>query len=175
MPDFSELVYRYQDRVYAFALHYLGDGEDAADVTQDVLIRLWENLESLDEPRLLPWLMRVTRNLCVDMVRKRRLQRRTMDIDSDLLDQIERPNGDPGPETVAESAELRDLVLRALRSIPEPHRSIVMLREMQDLKYEEIGETLGLPLSTVKVYLHRGRRMVREWLSKRMSYDTQPL
>ncbi len=175
MRDFSKLVYRHQDRVYAFALHYLGNGEDAADITQDVLIRFWENADRLEDSRIVPWLMQVTRNLCVDRFRRRRLQRRTMDIDSELLSEMEGASDDPDPEVVAENADLRDLIVRGLQTLPEPHRSIVMLREIQDLKYEDIGEALGLPLTTVKVYLHRGRRMLRACLSKSVIHDYQTL
>jgi RNA polymerase sigma-70 factor (ECF subfamily) len=79
----------------------------------------------------------------------------------------------PGPAALAETADFEAHVKEALRDLPEPYRSIVILREIQDLKYEEIGAALEMPLNTVKVYLHRGRRKLRDRLRERVGDATQ--
>ena len=71
MPSaFEQIAGRHRDRVYTFACYCLGNPDDAEDVTQEVLLRLWRNWESLDEPRMLPWLIHVTRNACIDTLRR---------------------------------------------------------------------------------------------------------
>ena len=75
-------------------------------------------------------------------------------------------SAEPSPEAVAEASELRTRIHDALADLQEPYRSIVIFREIQDMKYDEISESLELPLNTVKSYLHRGRRMLREKLSE---------
>ena len=82
-------------------------------------------------------------------------------------------SSDPWPDAVAESSDLRGHIMEALSRLQEPHRSIIVLREIQDMKYEQISETLALPLNTVKSYLHRGRRMLREQLSEVLKHEAR--
>lgn len=170
LHQFEQLVHQYQDRVYGFACYFLGDREAAQDVTQEVLIRLWRHRGEVDGDRALGWLMRVARNACIDVHRKRRSTRAVMTVDTDgVLDAA----GDA--ESPAEATEAHDFqrhLRRALDALADPYRSIVILREVQDMKYEEISGAMNLPLNTVKVYLHRGRKMLREQLSEVMNRET---
>jgi RNA polymerase sigma-70 factor (family 1) len=166
---FERVVYRYQDRVYAFACYFLGDREAAADVTQEVLLRLWRHRDDVDEARVLGWLLRVTRNACIDALRKRRATRHVMQVDEDKVARAE--SGTCSPAEAAQAADIRQHLERALERLKEPYRSIVILREIQEMKYEEICGALDLPLNTVKVYLHRGRKMLREQLSEVMQRE----
>lgn len=154
----------YQHRVYGFAVYFLGNRTEAEDVTQDVLLRLWQHRDTVEESRLLGWLLRVTRNACVDALRRRRVYRNLMTPDDERLGQA--AAGDPTPDDDAEAADFQRHLRRALAQIPDPYRSIVILREVQELKYEEISGAMDLPLNTVKVYLHRGRKMLRQHLSE---------
>ena len=150
---------RFQNRVYGFAYHYLGNREEAEDVTQEVFIRLWKHREHIDEEQPLGWLLRVTRNASVDAIRRRKTYTRTVSVNTDLLDFAQ--GGNPLPDTETESSDFRRHLLKAVERLDEPYRSIVILREIQELKYQEISEALDLPLSTVKVYLHRARKSLR--------------
>jgi RNA polymerase sigma-70 factor (ECF subfamily) len=154
---FEKIADRHRDRIFTYACYVLGDRDDAEDVTQEVLVRLWKNLDSLEEPRVFPWLLHVTRNACIDALRRRRTYRAVVasDPEGDMMARVPSPH-----------------VERALQELSEPYRSIVILREIQDLRYEEICEALGLPLNTVKVYLHRGRRKLREKLREFASHGT---
>lgn len=157
---FERLVHQYQHRVYGFARYFLGRQMLAEDVTQEVLLKLWEHLDEVDEDRLLGWLLRVTRNACVDKVRKNTSYRKVVaQAPEDGLDHAL----DDGltPDAEAEAADFQRHLTRALARLAEPYRSIVILREVQDMKYEEISGAMDLPLNTVKVYLHRARKMLR--------------
>lgn len=161
---FERLVHAFQHRIFGFAFYLLTDREEAEDVTQEVLLRLWDHRGEVEEERALAWLLRVTRNACIDSVRKRTSFRRLINVDSESLDRAS--TYDPTPDECAEQADFKLQLENALRGLQEPHRSIVILREIQDMKYEDIAEVLDLPLNTVKVYLHRGRRFLREQLSE---------
>jgi RNA polymerase sigma-70 factor (ECF subfamily) len=170
---FEKIADRHRDRVFTYAAYCLGDRDDAEDVTQEVLVRLWRHWESLDDAHMVPWLIHVTRNLCIDTLRRRRTQRGMVAEDPEGLAMERAASPMPGPAALAETADFQAHVQDALRDLPEPYRSIVILREIQDLKYEEIGAALGMPLNTVKVYLHRGRRKLRDRLRERVGNATQ--
>lgn len=165
---FKEQVDLYKDRIYRFARSILKDGVAAQDVTQDVLITFWEHREDLDDGRLLPWLLRVTRNACIDHLRRRQTRQNTMTVDTDGLSDA--PSGRPGPDTSAEVSDLEEHLHAALDRVDEPYRQVVELRELQELKYKEIAEALDMPLNTVKVYIHRGRKKLRRQLSHSLDY-----
>ncbi len=166
---FDILVKRYRHRVYGFAYHYLVDEDAAADVTQEVFLRMWQNRTKIDEERVLGWLLRVTRNACVDAVRKRNAYRRRIETNSDTIDaQADRA---PLPDQQASASMFNDRLNAALNKLDEPYKSIIILREIQEYKYGEISETLDLPLNTIKVYLHRARKKLRKELSEDLRYE----
>lgn len=146
----------------------LGSSEDAGDVTQDVLIRLWRQRDNVDEEKILPWLMRVTRNACIDVIRHRRTVRSVVDDGADVAGL---PHEEDSPAAELERRDDRQMIEDALAQIGEPYRSVVILREIQNLKYEEISGAMDMPLNTVKVYLHRGRKMLREKLTEVMDRE----
>jgi RNA polymerase sigma-70 factor (ECF subfamily) len=161
---FERQVSDHEDYVYRFARSMLKDKATAQDVTQEVLVKLWEHQDDLDEDGLGAWLTCVTRNACIDKLRARQRRRKTVQIDTDGVGRAE----DPGhtPDRHAETEDLRDHVLDALDQVDDPYRRVVALRELQGLKYKEIAETLDMPLNTVKVYIHRGRKKLRAQLDR---------
>jgi len=167
--QYDNLFRLHRQRVFGFAFHYLGNEDDAADVTQEVFIRLWRNRRSIEADRLTGWLLRVTRNLCVDAYRKKTTRLRYISSDSDGIED----HGDrrPKPDSIAAGSLFNERLQTALKTLGEPHRSILMLREIEEFKYEEISDALDLPLNTVKVYLHRARRALRKELSEALRYE----
>jgi RNA polymerase sigma-70 factor (ECF subfamily) len=163
---FQELVVEYQDRVFRLARHCVGSHEEAEDITQEVLVRLWRNLDRIEPAGLWPWLVRVTRNASIDVLRRRGTYRAVVGEDPEETAVRRARTEIAGPDRVTEAVEFRRHLEQALRQIEEPYRSIVILREIEQLKYDEISQALGLPLNTVKVYLHRGRRMLRRMLKE---------
>jgi len=171
MKDFEKIVDRHRHGIYTFAFYSLANHEEAEDVTQEVLIRLWQNWKDLRLESLRAWLVRVTRNACIDRARQRRAYAMRIVANGSGEQIFEGTSAEPSPEAHAESSELRDHIQHALAEVNEPYRSIMILREIQQLKYEEIAETVDLPLNTVKSYLHRGRRMLRDRLKETLSNE----
>ena len=161
---FEHQVDAYEDRVYRIARSMLKNAATAQDVTQEVLVKLWEHEDELDEDGRMAWLSTVTRNACIDKLRARQRRRRRVRVDTDGVDRAESPSRTP--DRHAETEDLRDHVLDALDRVDNPYRRVVALRELQGLKYKEIAESLDMPLNTVKVYLHRGRKKLQAQLDR---------
>jgi RNA polymerase sigma-70 factor, ECF subfamily len=167
-PDLDAAVARYQRRVYTFAHYFLGNWQEAEDVTQEVLLRLWRRGGAVEPAALLPWLLRVTRNACYDLLRRRRPGLALSSPAAEAAAQRV-PDGEPGPEEGAVAMEAQRRVRDALRRLPEPYRGAVILREVQGLSYQEISEALDIPLNTVRVHIHRGRQKLRELLREEIA------
>jgi len=167
---FEAAVARHQRQVFTFARYLLASREEAEDVTQEVLIRLWRNRRLLGSAQLGGWLLKVTRNACYDRLRLRRRSARLFVADAGDPSAIDAPAPQPGPEELAASAQLGCRLHAALDALGEPFKSAVILREIQGLSYREISEVLELPLSTVRVALHRGRRRLRERFGKEIQH-----
>ena len=169
MARFEAMADEWRHRIYTFAYYSLGSREEAEDVTQDVLVRLWQHWPRLEPGHVIPWIIRVTRNACCDIHRQRQTRHAL----------LANPVNDPpqpspmGPDPVAEleASDFRQQVERVLREVDEPYRTIVILREIEGLAYAQIATALALPLGTVKVYLHRGRRRLRERMREDVAYD----
>ena|SRR5579863_857787 len=158
--DFEEAARRHQRRVFTFARYFLGNREEAEDVTQEVLLRLWRNCDHLEEEMVEAWLLKVTRNACFDLLRRRRLPAQSAS-SLELLTR-EPVSHEPSPADQVEGAALSRQLRQALNELEEPYRSALILREIQDLAYHEIAAILEIPLNTVRVHIHRGRRRLRE-------------
>jgi RNA polymerase sigma factor (sigma-70 family) len=161
---FETAVAEHGRRVFTLAVYLLNDREEAEDVTQEVLVRLWQRGSEVDAGRLGAWLARVTRNRCIDVVRSR-LTARSSAFATGGVDPADTvTDGRPGPESLAHAGELGSRIHAALTELPEPSRSVVLLREILGLSYGEIQEVLDMPLNSVRVTLHRGRKKMREAL-----------
>jgi RNA polymerase sigma-70 factor (ECF subfamily) len=162
--SFEDAVTRHQREVFTLARYLLSDREEAEDVTQEVLLRLWRHGGELDPGRSQPWLLRVTRNACYDRLRRRRSAARIFASEIEGGTRPETADRAPDPERLAGATQFGQRLCVALDGLREPARSIVILREVQGLSYQQIADALELPLSTVRVSLHRGRRRLREQL-----------
>ena len=150
------LVRRLQSRVYAVAYHYVRNTEEARDMAQDVFVRVYERLDSFQgNDRFLPWLLSLTRNACID--RLRRIKARPPASDLPVEDGPEIPAGGPSPEQATDEKDRERLLYRALDGMSERNREIILLKEIQGLKLEEISTMLALPIGTVKSRSNRAR------------------
>lgn len=156
MGRFRRLCQEHRDRIYTFAFYYMGNREDAEDITQEVLFRLWHHGLRMDDESVAAWLTRVARNACLDALRQRRRYRSV----------VSAQDPEPVLAVEADDVDLRRQLEAALTRLESPLREIVIMREIQDLSYREISQSLELPLNTVKVYLHRGRRRLRALLQE---------
>lgn len=157
--QFEHVVRQHQDRVFNYAYYALGTREEAQDITQDVFIRLWDNWAKLDQELVTGWIIRVARNACFDKLRQR--QTRTALLHEHF---IHEESYQPPDDHIDDGGELRRQIENAIHELDEPYRTIVILREIDEMPYDDISKALALPLNTMKVYLHRARRILREKL-----------
>lgn len=149
-------VRTYQGRVYGLAYHYTTQAEDARDLTQDVFVRIYQNLAMLpEEEGCLPWILRITRNACIDHLRRRKARPPLWDVPAEELFHLSSPELNP------EEAHLEQvratMVHQALQELTDLNREILLLKEIQGLKVEAIAEILEVPVGTVKSRSNRAR------------------
>ena len=150
------LVRRYQSRVYSVAFHYMRNAEEAHDMAQDIFVRIYQRLETFQGGQaFLPWLLRLARNVCIDALRRKKARPPATDVVIDDAVQIASPM--PTPEETSEARSSRDLLYRAMDRLSESDREILMLKEIQGLKVEEISSLLKVPTGTVKSRCNRAR------------------
>jgi len=150
------LVRQHQSRVFALALHYVGNTEEARDVAQEVFIRVFQNLQRCPEAsRFLPWLIRIARNACIDHLRRRRARPPARDLPAEELPGL--ASAAAGPEEAWLESSRKRLVHLALRALGDLNREIIVLREIQGLSVEETASILGIPEGTVKSRGNRAR------------------
>lgn len=161
---FETLVLRYTQPLYAFAARMVGQ-DDAADVVQHTFIQYHGALPRLraDTP-LRPWLYRVTRNRCLDLLRQRRVlpvetPRDDVDDTYDPLGAV--PDTGPSLDALAEHADLQRLLAEAIAALPLKYREVVFLRYEGELTFAEIAETLGIPENSAKTLFQRAKGMLR--------------
>jgi len=163
---FETAVERHARRVYTFASYLLGDTGEAEDITQEVLIKLWERGPEIDPDRLGAWLLAVTRNACTDQLRRRRRSAEIIPIRRSSEPPADAASSEPSPERLASGSQLGARIRHALSCLNEPARSVVILREIQGLSYREISDVTNIPINTIRVTLHRARRRLRESLKE---------
>jgi RNA polymerase sigma-70 factor (ECF subfamily) len=150
------LVRQFQGRVYAVAYHYVSNTEEARDLAQEIFVRLYQTRGRWPAADMfVPWLVRVSRNLCLDQLRRKRARPPAEDIPVDQMHTLAAPGGTPEEEHVARSR--RSLVHRALHALGRLNREMILLKEIQGLSLQEIASVLNIPLGTVKSRSNRAR------------------
>ena len=166
---FAHLVERYEKTVYHQALRLVDNREDAADVTQEVFWKVWRALPSFRrESSFSTWLYRLTDNACMDLLRREKKRRGDTSLTQEeglsLVQQL--PHPDPSPQERLESGEQMSALEQGLAQLSQEHRRILVLREINGLSYQEIGDILGLSSGTVKSRLARARLALANYLRK---------
>jgi RNA polymerase sigma-70 factor (ECF subfamily) len=160
---FSALVRRHEKRVYNLCYRMLGREEDARDAAQDAFLTALRKLSSFrGEAQFTTWLHRVTVNACYDVLRKKK---REPLLEAPREEDAPEPPGPASPDH-ADSAVAAVDVQRALLRVPQEFRAVLVLHDVHDLAYEDIAESLGIPVGTVKSRLHRGRVALAEELGE---------
>jgi RNA polymerase sigma-70 factor (ECF subfamily) len=150
---FDSIVQRYEQRVYAITLRMTGNVEDARDAMQDVFISALRALRSFrGDAQLSTWIHRVAVNASLDVLRKRKRH-----VTHPIEEAHETPSDDISPEDAAANAARAVEVQRALSSVSEEHRAVLVLHDLNDLDYAETAAALDIPVGTVKSRLHRAR------------------
>jgi RNA polymerase sigma-70 factor (ECF subfamily) len=155
VPTWDEVARDHGRFMYRVAYRLTGNADDAADLVQESLLRVRKGLERYQPGSLEGWLARIVTNVFLDEVRRKR--RRPSEALPDDPDRV--LPGAPGADEA--STELSQEVQDALAALPEEFRVAVVLCDVADLPYEEIGRATGVPVGTVRSRIHRGRRMLR--------------
>jgi RNA polymerase sigma factor (sigma-70 family) len=163
-PTWDEVVRQHSARVYRLAYRLTGNQHDAEDLTHDVFIRVFRSLESYQPGTFEGWLHRITTNLFLD--RARRKQRIRFDALSEEF-AARLPSRMGGPEEVFDVRHLDGDIQQALDSLAPSFRAAVVLCDIEGYSYEEVAQTLGIKLGTVRSRIHRGRSQLRHSLAHR--------
>jgi RNA polymerase sigma-70 factor (ECF subfamily) len=161
---FGQLVLKYQDRLFNTIFHVVGHAEDARDIVQEALVQAFLKLETFHRhSAFYTWLYRIAFNVAVTQKRRRRHPTVSMDRLKEES-QMELPDKEGEPAEVFERNDLCRQVRRAIATLEEEYRAVVVLREIDGCCYETIAEVLDLPVGTVRSRLHRARLRLREEL-----------
>ena len=165
---FEHLVHAYEKTVYNLALRTLGNREDAEDVTQEAFLKAYRSLDSFrGDSKFSVWLYRIVSNLCLDLLRSRQrkpVQSLTVEDDDGEIGELEISDEHFSPEKLLDRKLTRESVQRGLSALPDDARQILLLRELQGMSYEEIGQALDLEPGTVKSRIFRARKRLCAFL-----------
>ncbi len=170
---FEMLIEAYQKKIFNLAFRMIGNYDDAGDLAQEALIRIFKSISNFKEQSSLStWIYRITTNVCLDEIRKKK-NRKVVSLDEeihaedgDMQRQI--MSDDPLPDELMEKEELRQIINSAIESLPEDQRLVITLRDIQGFSYDEIAKVLDCPAGTVKSRINRARFALKNVLiSKR--------
>jgi RNA polymerase sigma-70 factor (ECF subfamily) len=153
----EQIVRQYWRRVFNVAYKFVGRHDEAEDLTQDVFLKVFKSLGTFDRrANFQTWLVSVSRNLCIDHYRSVRKERETIDRDVNAND-LSPVSVEVSAHVALERNDLAQELRRALQHLPEALRTAVVMRDIQELSYQEIADQLHLPEGTVKSRINRGR------------------
>lgn len=165
---FEGLVQAHKNRIYGYICRLTNDSPDAEDITQEVFIRAYQSMHAFrHDASVDTWLYRIATNLVID--RARRAKRAPLMVPAaadtdDALGEIPANSRDSDPQATAQLGELQKQVQKAIQSLPAKLRSVVVLHDMEGLSYEEVAQTVGCPVGTVKSRLFNARLLLRRKL-----------
>lgn len=149
--QYNKCVEQYADRVFRFALSSLRDEDLAKDVVQETFARIWEHVDTVEFERAKPYLFTAAHHIMIDEIRR---SQKTQPLDVSNIQ-----------KSVSNSySDVQEVLHRALTSLPEVQRNVILLRDYEGYSYQEIGEITGLSESQVKVYIFRGRTALKKKL-----------
>ncbi len=159
LEAFGQIYARYERSVYRYAYHMLGDPDEADDMMQDTFVKAYRTLPGFrSECSLQTWLLKVTGNLCRDRL-KTRARRGELALFSDnRIDMPDLSERGTDPAKLLERKDLHATLYRVLAALPQAHRELIALRDIEGLSYQQIAAVLGCSVASVKLRLFRARR-----------------
>ncbi|MGN7386315.1 RNA polymerase sigma factor [Sporosarcina sp. SAFN-015] len=162
---YAHIINKYKNQLYATILRMTKNPQDAQDFVQDAFIKVYRNLDKYDASGSFSgWIYRVAINHCMDEFRKKRYSMTQIVIDEE---RVVEPNH---PELVFLKKEKSRQLERLIATLPEDERLIILLRYVNEISYEEIGEVMEVPTSTVRNKLHRAKKKMRETVKREGGY-----
>ncbi len=163
---FGELVSRYQARLYNAAIRLVDNPEDAADVVQDAFLNAYQSLRSFKgDAEFFTWLYRIAFNVAISLKRKKRA---VVSLDAQGSGEHSLEPDDPSeytrPGALLERTEDEAQLHAAMERLSDEHRNVLLMKDIEGMKYEEIAEVLGVPIGTIRSRLHRARLDLRNLL-----------
>ncbi|MFP4369743.1 MAG: RNA polymerase sigma factor [Bacteroidota bacterium] len=166
--DFMSVLMPIKDKLFRFALRLLGDREEAEDALQDVLAKLWQKRDKLEQyqnPEAAA--MTAMRNHCIDMIRKRKMQK--LELKEEIL-----PEASDSPAKQTELNDAVNAVNEIIARLPEQQKMVIHLRDIEGLEFKEISNVTGLTENNIRVHLSRARKKIRELLITDYNYEYKP-
>lgn len=168
---YTLLIRQYKNKIYTFSLYMLKNKMDAEDVTQEVMIKTWNNIDEFNILAAKTWIMKTTYNTCIDYLRRRSLSlNRNLEIDEVFEDTYSRNQENENPLEITHYRMVESKVREAIQRLPENLRSVFVLYQIENFKYREISKMLDMPIGSVKVNLLRARKKLQEEMK---SYELQ--
>lgn len=155
------MIDSYSKKVYNLALNFAGNPDDASDITQDIFLKVYNNIDKFhDDSNFTSWLLRLAKNYCIDFWRKNKHNRKKIDLEDNLYHLQAGSDDSVAPNTPEESV-IRKSDVKFLREklqlLPPDLRTLIIMRDIQDYSYQEIAEHLDIPLGTTKSRINRAR------------------
>src|SRR6058998_3382496 len=168
------IVRQYWRKVFNVAYKFVGKHDQAEDLTQEIFLKIFRSLDTFDRrANFQTWLISISRNLCIDYYRSVRKERETIDRDVDA-NELAPASRDEGPMAALEQRDRVMLLRQALSALPATLRTAVLMRDIQELSYQEIADKLRLPEGTVKSRINRGRTELARQIRKLRGDDYSP-
>ncbi|OHB75634.1 MAG: hypothetical protein A2Z25_13960 [Planctomycetes bacterium RBG_16_55_9] len=161
---FESLVNRYMKDAYFIALGFVGNREDAMDLSQEAFVRAYRNIKHVKpDRRFFPWFYQILKNLCISHLRKRRY-RKASSLDGEDCPEVAATTDCFSPEAVAARNETKDRIWQAISQLDAKHREVIILRHFQNMSYDQIAEALFCNKGTVTSRLYYARKRLQELL-----------
>lgn len=165
VSTFEELIAGYEKKVYNTVYRFFNNSEDAMDITQEIFIKVYTSLHSFrEDSSFSTWIYRIAVNTCIDFLRKKKDETLPIKDEMPLGNDLKHSSYTQLPEDFVEKQELKEVLLKAINTLPKEQRICVILRDIQGFSYTEMSEILMCSLGTIKSRLSRGRRALREKL-----------
>jgi RNA polymerase sigma-70 factor (ECF subfamily) len=164
---FDFLIKQHKNRIYSYSIYMIRNIMDAEDITQEVLIKTWQNIDNFNFLSAKAWMMRTTHNLCIDYLRRnKKIYKHEMQVDESFEEVLLDESFEIDPVITAERISIKENLNAAIERLPERLKSPFVLYEIQGFKYKEIGDILDIPLNTVKVNIMRARKELQKLLKE---------
>jgi RNA polymerase sigma-70 factor (ECF subfamily) len=162
------LVDRYSKKIYNLALNFAGNRDDASDITQDIFLKVYNNINKFEEEKNFnSWILKLSKNYCIDYWRKHKGSKQKLELDENLYNAAIHADALTPEDSMIKKNEIMYL-RRKLQELPPDLRSLIIMRDIQDYSYQEISQHLDIPLGTTKSRINRARlKLARIVLSER--------
>lgn len=175
MDAFEALIKKYEKLIYVICYRMFNNVEDAKDVSQEVFLKIYKNMgKAIGKGSFKSWVGTVTNNACIDVLRTKK---KIISLDSPIAGdedfKLDIPDTEPLPDEKLINKENKEIILSSIEKLPSDYKSIIVLREMNNLSYEEISEILKINIGTVKSRISRSRKKLSEiYLNELEHYKT---